>query len=108
MSATEPEEDSSSDRVLTVPNAISFVRLLMVPVVLVLILTGRDVAAVVVLVCSGASDWADGVLRIEETSRLSEVSEARQLGGAWSTDEEKEISQTIEEEKLLKRIKNLN
>ena len=64
--------DSAPDRVWTIPNAISFVRLLMVPVVLILILTGRDVAAVVVLVCSGASDWFDGVIarKFNQTSRL--------------------------------------
>ena len=64
--------DTASERIVTIPNVISFVRLLMVPVVLVLILTGRDVAAVVVLVCSGASDWVDGVIarRFNQTSRL--------------------------------------
>jgi len=64
--------DEVSERIVTVPNVISFVRLLMVPVVLVLILTGRDVAAVVVLVCSGFSDWVDGVIarRFHQTSRL--------------------------------------
>ncbi len=72
MSAVEPEEDASSDRVLTIPNVISFIRLLMVPVVLVLILRGNDVAAVVVLVCSGFSDWVDGVIarRFDQASRL--------------------------------------
>ena len=64
--------DTASERIFTIPNVISFVRLLMVPVVLVLILTGRDVAAVVVLVGSGASDWIDGVVarRFNQTSRL--------------------------------------
>lgn len=71
----EPDRDvveEAPDRVVTIPNLISFVRLLMVPVVLVLILTGRDVAAVIVLVCSGASDWFDGVIarRFNQTSRL--------------------------------------
>lgn len=65
-----PEEVST--RIFTIPNVISFVRLLMVPVVLVLILTGRDVAAVIVLVASAASDWVDGVIarRFHQTSRL--------------------------------------
>lgn len=71
----EPDRDvvdEATDRVVTIPNLISFVRLLMVPVVLVLILTGRDVAAVIVLVCSAASDWFDGVIarRFNQTSRL--------------------------------------
>lgn len=72
VSEAEAQGDTISDRVLTIPNIISFVRLLMVPVVLVLILTGRDVAAVVVLVGAGASDWVDGALarRFNQTSRL--------------------------------------
>lgn len=71
-SAGSESAAGGGDRVLTIPNVISFVRLLMVPVVLVLILTGRDVAAVVVLVCSGASDWFDGVIarRFNQMSRL--------------------------------------
>lgn len=62
----------ASDRVVTVPNLISFARLLMVPVVLVLILRGYDVAAVVVLVGAGASDWFDGVIarKFNQTSNL--------------------------------------
>lgn len=63
---------NASDRILTVPNIISFARLLLVPVVLVLILQGRDIAAVVVLVGAGASDWFDGVIarRFNQTSNL--------------------------------------
>lgn len=70
--AASEEVDTSPDRIWTVPNAISFLRLLMVPVVLLLILTGRDVAAVVVLVCSGVSDWVDGVIarKFNQSSRL--------------------------------------
>ena len=61
-----------SDRVLTIPNIISMLRLLMVPVVGALILSGHYVAAFVVLVVSGASDWLDGVIarRFNQTSRL--------------------------------------
>ncbi|GAB2624956.1 CDP-alcohol phosphatidyltransferase family protein [Pseudactinotalea suaedae] len=70
----EPVEEAEvvPDRVWTVPNAISFVRLLMVPVVLVLILRGHDVAAVIVLIASAASDWVDGVIarRFNQVSKL--------------------------------------
>jgi cardiolipin synthase len=48
-------------RVVTVPNLISFVRLLGVPLFLYLILVRQhDVAALVVLVIGGTSDWVDG------------------------------------------------
>ena len=67
--------DVVSSRVLTVPNAISFVRLLLVPVFAVLLATGNDGWAVVVLAVSGASDWLDGVLarRLGQVSRLGQL-----------------------------------
>lgn len=50
-----------SDRVLTVPNVLSVVRLILVPVFLYLLLdTGATGWATAVLMFSGASDWADG------------------------------------------------
>ena len=49
------------DRVLTVPNALSVLRLLLVPVFLYLLLVAHaDAWAVGVLMFSGFSDWADG------------------------------------------------
>jgi cardiolipin synthase len=62
----------TSDAVLTVPNAISAARLVMVPVFAVLLARRADVAALVVLMVSGASDWLDGVLarRLHQVSRL--------------------------------------
>jgi cardiolipin synthase (CMP-forming) len=64
-----------SDRVWTVPNVISAIRLLLVPVFAVLIFTERDAAALVVLVVAGASDWFDGVIarRFNQTSRLGQL-----------------------------------
>lgn len=62
----------ADDRVLTVPNAISLARLLLVPVFAVLIARHEDVWALVVLAVSGASDWLDGVIarRFNQVSRL--------------------------------------
>lgn len=64
-----------SGRVLTVPNAISFARLLLVPVFAVLIATEHDGWAFLVLAASGASDWLDGVLarRLNQVSRLGQL-----------------------------------
>ena len=67
--------DVVSSRVLTIPNAISFVRLLLVPVFAVLLATGADGWAILVLAVSGASDWLDGVL----ARRLGQVSKLGQL-----------------------------
>ncbi|MFD2765157.1 CDP-alcohol phosphatidyltransferase family protein [Micromonospora eburnea] len=64
------------DRVLTVPNLISFVRLVGVPLFLYLFLVARaDVAAIVVLAIGGTSDWVDGWLarRLHQVSRLGEL-----------------------------------
>lgn len=46
--------------VFTVPNALSLLRLFMVPVVVALLLGGRDVAAAVVFVVAAVTDFLDG------------------------------------------------
>ncbi|MDG4766118.1 CDP-alcohol phosphatidyltransferase family protein [Solwaraspora sp. WMMD406] len=63
-------------RVVTVPNIISFVRLLGVPLFLYLFLVQRaDVAAMVVLAVGGTTDWVDGFVarRMHQVSRLGEL-----------------------------------
>jgi len=54
--ATQPV----SSRVLTVPNALSALRLVGVPVFLWAILTEQDTLAIILLVASGITDWLDG------------------------------------------------
>ncbi|MEV0941279.1 CDP-alcohol phosphatidyltransferase family protein [Micromonospora wenchangensis] len=66
----------AADRVLTLPNLISFVRLLGVPLFLWLFLVVEaDVAAIVVLAIGGTSDWVDGWIarRLGQVSRLGEL-----------------------------------
>jgi len=65
----------SSSRIVTIPNAISAVRLLLVPVFAVLLAQHHDAWAFVVLAVSGASDWLDGVLarRLHQVSELGKV-----------------------------------
>jgi cardiolipin synthase (CMP-forming) len=65
--------DPVSDRIVTVPNALSVLRLRGVPLFLWLLLGPHaDIAALVVLAISGVTDWADGVLarRLHQASRL--------------------------------------
>lgn len=58
-------------QVLTVPNALSGLRLLLVPVITWLMWTGRnDALAAALLACAAASDWFDGWL----ARRLDQVS----------------------------------
>ncbi|MFC3502985.1 CDP-alcohol phosphatidyltransferase family protein [Micromonospora krabiensis] len=67
---------ATGDRVLTVPNLISFLRLLGVPLFLYLLLGAHaDVAAVVVLAVGGTTDWVDGWVarRLGQVSRLGEL-----------------------------------
>jgi cardiolipin synthase (CMP-forming) len=62
--------------ILTVPNLVSFVRLLGVPLFLYLLLVPHaDVAAIVVLSVGGTTDWVDGFLarRLGQVSRLGEL-----------------------------------
>jgi cardiolipin synthase len=63
-------------RIWTVPNVISFARLLGVPLFLWLLLVPRaDVAALIVLAVGGTSDWIDGFAarRLGQVSRLGEL-----------------------------------
>jgi len=70
----EHAPDDVRDRVLTVPNALSVVRLILVPVFLYLLLVAHANAwAVAILMFSGFSDWADGkIARLvaNQSSRL--------------------------------------
>jgi len=63
-------------RVWTVPNAVSFLRLIGVPLFLYLFLAAHaEIAALVVLAVGGTSDWVDGYLarRLRQVSRLGEL-----------------------------------
>ena len=64
-----------SDRVLTVPNILSLLRLLLVPVFAWAILSGRDGLALAVLFVSGITDYLDGYL----ARRWGQVSRVGQL-----------------------------
>jgi cardiolipin synthase len=69
----EAAHAQAPDRVWTVPNALSFLRLLGVPVFLWLLLGPHaDGWALGILALSGFTDWADGVLarRLNQTSRI--------------------------------------
>lgn len=67
----DPSADPA-DRIWTVPNAISALRLLLVPVFAWAILSGQNVLAFAILAVAGASDWFDGVLarKLNQTSKL--------------------------------------
>ena len=71
--AAAPSRDELGDRVVTLPNALSVLRLLGVPLFLWLLLgPEEDGWAIVVLMAAGISDWADGKLAraLGQSSRL--------------------------------------
>ncbi len=63
------------DRIVTIPNVISFVRLLAIPAFCILILLREDIAAVVLLACFGATDWVDGYIarRYHQVSNVGKI-----------------------------------
>ena len=67
------EPGTPKDRVLTVPNVLSFIRLALIPVFAYLLLaTHAHGWAVAILMFSGVSDWADGKIArtLNQSSRL--------------------------------------
>jgi cardiolipin synthase (CMP-forming) len=76
MSQQPAPSIAASNRIWTIPNVISFIRLLGVPLFLYLLLgPHHDVAAVIVLAVGGTTDWVDGFVarRMNSVSRLGEL-----------------------------------
>lgn len=88
------ESPEPSDRILTVPNLLSFLRLALVPVFLILLVEGEDLIALAVLALSGFTDFLDGYIarRFNQVSKLGQMLDpaadrlyilAALLGLAW-------------------------
>lgn len=71
----EPDGLVVSERILTVPNALSALRILLVPVFLVFVLAGLDLAALIVIIVSSVSDFLDGII----ARRFSQITKLGQL-----------------------------
>jgi len=83
-----------SNRILTVPNVLSFFRLVLIPVFLWLLVSGRYGWALLTLVVSSLTDFVDGAIarRFDQVSRLGQLLDpaadrlyilAALLGLAW-------------------------
>jgi cardiolipin synthase len=75
-SHAQPETPDPADRLLTVPNVLSLLRLAGVPLFLWLLLgPHHDLLAMLVLVLAGLTDWLDGKLArlLNQSSRLGAV-----------------------------------
>ncbi|WP_324653966.1 CDP-alcohol phosphatidyltransferase family protein [Georgenia sp. H159] len=75
MTTGDKTARTAEERVWTVPNAISLLRLALIPVFAWLIVSGHDAAALIVLAVAGASDWVDGFVarRFNQASRLGRM-----------------------------------
>jgi CDP-diacylglycerol--glycerol-3-phosphate 3-phosphatidyltransferase len=72
----DAQPGDTRDRVLTVPNVLSVVRLVLIGVFVYLLLVAHSYGwAIAVLMASGASDWADGKIArlMNQSSRLGEL-----------------------------------
>ncbi|WP_354567453.1 CDP-alcohol phosphatidyltransferase family protein [Glaciihabitans sp. UYNi722] len=69
------QQNQVSSRILTIPNGLSFIRLLLVPVFLDLIIIGQDGLALLVLVISSVTDYLDGMIArgLNQVSRLGQL-----------------------------------
>ncbi|GAB3617652.1 CDP-alcohol phosphatidyltransferase family protein [Okibacterium endophyticum] len=87
-------DSTVSDRIITVPNLLSFARLALVPVFLVLLVVELDLWALGTLAVSGFTDFLDGYLarRLNQVSKLGQILDpaadrlyilAALLGLAW-------------------------
>ena len=73
--ASEEHPEEVTDRVLTLPNVISFVRLCMVPAYLVVLLQGHDLAATLLFAVAAGTDFLDGQIarRTHCVSKLGQL-----------------------------------
>ncbi len=68
-------EVEASDKIFTVPNLISAVRLCLVPVFLVLLANGQDLPATLLFALAAGTDWVDGQIarRTNTVSKLGQL-----------------------------------
>lgn len=69
------ESTGVSTRIWTVPNVLSMLRLLLVPVFLILVVAGAYVTALIVLIAASLTDLLDGYLarRFNQVTRLGQL-----------------------------------
>ena len=68
-------QEEVSNRILTLPNVISAIRLCLVPVFFVLLINGFDLAATLLYAVAASTDWVDGQIarRTHQVSRLGQL-----------------------------------
>ena len=73
--AQQHADQQVSTKIFTVPNVISFVRLCLVPVYLVLLFHGHNIAATLLFALAAGTDWIDGQIarRTNQVSKLGQI-----------------------------------
>lgn len=71
----QQEQEQVSDRILTLPNIISFLRLCLVPVFFALLFGGYDIAATLMFAIAASTDFLDGQIarRTHTVSKLGQL-----------------------------------
>lgn len=69
------QSEEVSDKILTIPNVISFIRLCMAPVFLALLFNGHDLAAAFLFAFAAATDFLDGLIarKTNSVSKLGQL-----------------------------------
>lgn len=72
---SEQQNEEVTDRIVTVPNVISFIRLCMIPVFFVLLMNGYDIPATIVFAVAACTDFIDGQVarRTHSVSKLGQL-----------------------------------
>lgn len=75
MAKTEKYENEVSNKIFTIPNLLSFIRLCMIPVFLVLLFNGFNLAATILFAIAASTDWVDGQVarRTNSVSKLGQL-----------------------------------
>ena len=70
-----PEEYEVSNKIFTLPNLLSFIRLCMIPAFLILLLNGYNFIATIVFAIAASTDWIDGQVarRTNSVSKLGQL-----------------------------------
>ena len=69
------EQEEVSNKIFTIPNVISFVRLCMIPAFFILLFNEYDLAATIVFAIAAGTDWVDGQIarRTHSVSKLGQL-----------------------------------
>lgn len=71
----QQKQEQVSNKIFTIPNVISFIRLCMVPAFLVLLFHGYDLLATLLFALAAGTDWIDGQIarRTNSVSKLGQL-----------------------------------